>query len=212
MLPQIQSVEWRAQLQTGALHLASVDPVLAPIIERVGPCGIVPAADVFRAIVNAIVGQQISTTVARAIRGRLDALAGGEMTAERLLTLDDASLRGVGLSSAKVRYIRDLSERAADGRVKVNALPLMPDSEVLSHLIEVKGIGRWTAEMVLIFSLGRLDVLPVDDLGLRTAFRNQYGPPELPERAAIEAHGERWRPFRSIATWYLWRSLENQPL
>jgi DNA-3-methyladenine glycosylase II len=186
-------------------HLRAADPVMAQIVAAVGPCTLSPKPAGFATLVDAIVSQQISVKAADAILRRVEAAA-GELAPPALLALGHDALRASGLSNAKARYVLDLSERVADGRLDLDHLAQHDDEQIIQQLVLVKGIGRWTAEMYLIFSLGRPDVLPVDDLGLRQGVQRAYGLPELPKGPAIRAIAESWRPFRSVGTWYLWRS------
>lgn len=185
------------------------DPVLRAVIDRVGPFEASYEPDLWWSLVDAIASQQLSVKAAATIVGRVDALVpeGSRPTPADLLALPDEALRGCGLSGAKTRYVKDLAARWLDGSLEPDRLPAMPDEEVVEHLTRVKGIGRWTAEMILIFTLARPDVLPVDDLGLRVAVQRAYGLAERPGRAELTEIGEAWRPFRSAATLYLWRSL-----
>lgn len=200
----------RQRLPEGAAdHLRASDPVLASIIDRVGPFEPSHEPDLWWALVDAIVSQQISVRAAAAILERVSALGDGvgRPTPADLARASEEELRARGLSRAKVRYLQNLAARWLDGSLDPEALPSLPDEEVVRRLVQVKGIGRWTAEMVLIFCLRRPDVLPVDDLGLRTAVQRAYGLAARPDRAALVALGEPWRPFRSAATLYLWQSL-----
>jgi DNA-3-methyladenine glycosylase II len=185
-------------------HLRSVDPVLAVVIDAVGPYEFTPGAHGFRTLVNAIVSQQISVKAAAAIMGRLEALL-GEVTPARVWAAAPEGLRAVGLSGQKVRYLLDLAERASGGALDLAALPGLDDDVVIAQLTAVKGIGRWTAEIYLMFALGRPDVLPADDLGLRYAVQQFYALPVPPPPAELRRMGELWRPHRSVASWYLWR-------
>lgn len=194
---------------TARRALSRRDPVLRPLIKRVGPCTLTPQADLFAALVRSIVAQQISTRAAASISARLLAgPCGGTLTPATIVRCSDEELRGAGLSSAKMRSLRDLAERAHTGTLRLETLGQLSDEEVIEQLIPVRGIGRWTAQMLLIFALGRADVLPVDDFGLRAAVKKHYGLDELPKRERLEEVGGKWRPYRSIATWYLWRSLD----
>lgn len=166
-------------------------------------------ADPFRALTRAIVGQQLSTKAAATIWGRFAAACGGRPTPRAVARVSDAELRTVGLSGRKLGYIRDLSARVADGSLKLRSLDVMSDDEVIAALTAVKGIGRWTAEMFLIFRLQRPDVLPLGDLGILKAVQRAYGLRGLPSPERLARIGERWRPYRSIACWYLWASLDN---
>jgi DNA-3-methyladenine glycosylase II len=193
-------------------HLARRDPVLKQLIAAVGPCTLWHNPDGFAALVRSIISLQISTRAAAAIHGRLEATLGnGGVTPRRVLRLSNEALRAAGLSAAKARSLRDLAEKVHDGSVQLDALDALSDEEVIAQLIPVRGIGRWTAEMFMIFSLGRLDVLPVTDWGLRVGVQRQYGLAEPPDTALLSERGEQWRPYRSIATWYFWRSLGFVP-
>lgn len=190
------------------------DKVLAAIIKQRGACGIRTdrATDIFAGLVEAIVSQQLSARAAATIYGRLGALMpdGGALTPEALLLLPDASLRGVGLSRQKVAYVRDLSRKVVDDAVDIDGLAAMNDERVVQELTTVKGVGRWTAEMILIFRLARPDVLPVGDLGIVKAIQKAYGLKQAPDAKRMLKIGERWRPYRSVASWYLWASLDNR--
>ena len=188
--------------------LRSCDPVLAALIDRIGPIEPAHEPDLWWSLVDAIVSQQLSIKAAATILGRVAALApeGRRPTPAEILASEDDVLRACGLSRAKVTYVKDLATRWLDGSLEPERLPGMPDEEVIEHLVRVKGIGKWTAEMVLMFTLRRPDVFPVDDLGIRVAVQEAYGLEERPGRAELEALGERWRPWRSIASFYLWRS------
>ena len=189
-------------------HLSRADKVLAPIIERVGMCTLAPRTDYFPSLCQSIVNQQISTHVANVIFGRLRRLCPrGRLTPAGLLELETSALRGAGLSRQKLDYLRGLAEAFNGGNVPVRAFKNMDDEEIIQSLIPVKGIGRWTVEMFLIFVLNRTDVLPVDDLGLRKGVQRAYGKRSLPSAKMIRRIAEPWRPYRSVATWYLWRSL-----
>lgn len=193
-------------------HLMRRDPVIKEVIRAVGACTLVPnGADPFGLLVRSIVSQQISTSAARAIHGRLAAAVGDPVTPQGILQARDEILRGAGLSAGKVLSLRDLAHKVHTDEVPLGKLRRRTDEEVIEHLIPVRGIGRWTAQMFLIFCLGRLDVLPVDDLGLRVGAMRAYGLKEQPRRAELETLAEPWRPYRSIATWYFWRSLGNVP-
>jgi DNA-3-methyladenine glycosylase II len=191
------------------------DPVLAPIIKRYGACGIKTGreTDIFCGLVEAIVSQQLSTRAAATIYGRLRALMpdGGPPTPQGLLPLTDEALRGVGLSRQKTAYMRDLSRKVLDGSVRTDSLSSMSDDEIVTELTKIKGIGRWTVEMILIFRLARPDVLPVGDLGIVKAIHKAYGLRKTPDANRMQQLAERWRPYRSVASWYLWASLENKP-
>ena len=182
--------------------------MLAGIIDRVGDYRIEFRDPDFETLVKSIVYQQLSGRVANVIFGRLARAAGGKITPENILKLRPARMRAVGLSGQKTEYIRDLARHTRDGRVRFEELPELPDEEVMARLTAVKGIGVWTAHMFLIFALRRHDVLPTGDLGIRNAIRKAYGLEALPLPGEIESMAERWRPFCTVASWYLWRSLE----
>ena len=188
------------------------DPVLAAVIRKHGACGLASAqrADHFSALVRAITGQQLSTKAASTIYARLAALMPGGVTPGALSRLTDDQMRAVGMSRQKISYFRDLSEKALSGAVPLDALDALSDDEVIAALTRVKGIGRWSAEMFLMFRLHRPDVLPVDDLGIVNAVKNVYRLRKPPTAERIRKIGEGWRPYRSVASWYLWRSLDNE--
>ena len=192
--------------------LARRDPVLRDLMRRYGPCGLADSqhTDPFRALVRAIISQQLSTQAAATIARRFDALFDGKATPARVNAAPDDQLRGVGLSGQKLRYMRDLCARIEGGLLPLAALDRMDDEEVITVLTEVKGIGRWTAEMFLMFRLHRPDVLPVDDLGIVKAVQRAYRMRTLPTPKRLMRLGEEWRPYRSVACWYLWRSLERR--
>jgi len=189
-------------------HLKRRDPVLSEIIDRVGDYGIEFRDPDFETLVKSIVYQQLSGRVANVIFGRVVKAAGGKLTPESILKLRPGRMRTLGLSGQKTAYIRDLARHTRDGKVDFAQLLDLPDEAVIERLTEVKGIGVWTAHMFLIFALRRVDVLPLGDLGIRAAIRKAYGLAELPEPAEMEALAARWRPYCTVASWYLWRSLE----
>jgi len=188
------------------------DPVLAALIRKHGECGLAQAqrTDHFSALVRAITGQQLSTKAASTIYGRLVALMPEGVTPAALATLTDDQLRAVGMSRQKVSYFRDLCDKALTGVVPLDVLESLTDDEVIAALTKVKGIGRWSAEMFLMFRLHRPDVLPVDDLGIVNAVKNVYRLRKRPTADRIRKIGDAWRPYRSVASWYLWRSLDNE--
>lgn len=203
------------QLRQAEGSLARRDAVMRRLVGHYGPCAIRPHQRYFETLVKSIVSQQLSTRAAETIFTRFRQLYPGSRIpkAELLLSSTDEELRGVGLSFQKIGYIRDLAARVAEGRLRLGQLPRLSDDEVIAALTEVKGIGVWTAQMFLIFSLARLDVFPVGDLGVRKAIQQQFELPALPGPAEMEelAATRRWAPWRSVASWYLWRSLENTP-
>ncbi|MGO9258151.1 MAG: DNA-3-methyladenine glycosylase family protein [Bryobacteraceae bacterium] len=189
-------------------HLRRSDPILSEIIGRVGEYRIEFRAPEFETLVKSIVYQQLSGRVASVIFGRLARAAGGRLTPENVLKLRPSRMRRLGLSTQKTAYIRDLARHTRDGRVVFEELPDLPDHAVIERLTQVKGIGSWTVHMFLIFALRRPDVLPTGDLGIRNAIRKAYGLAELPLPAEVETLALKWRPYRTVASWYLWRSLE----
>jgi len=186
-------------------HLRRVDPYCAAVIDQVGPCQLEPMADRFGTLVRAIISQQISSKAAAAIEGRLRAIGGEPHAPVVLLGLGQEALRGVGLSGVKARYVLNLAEAVASGQAPLDAFDDWDDDAIIARLTAIKGIGRWTADMFLIFALNRPDVLPVGDLGVRAALRDRHGLAELPRPSECAALAEHWRPYRSIAIWYLWR-------
>lgn len=189
------------------------DAVLAAVIRRHGPCGLAAAqrSDHFSALVRAITGQQLSTKAAATIYARLAALMPDGVTPQALSALSDDQLRAVGMSRQKGAYFRDLCDKVLSGALPLDALEAMSDDEVIAALTQVKGIGRWSAEMFLMFRLHRPDVLPVGDLGIVNAVKSVYRLRKTPTPDRIRRMGEAWRPYRSVASWYLWRSLDNEP-
>ncbi len=186
--------------------------MLARLVAAHGPCTLTPEPDLFGTLVDSIVSQQLSVKAAATIVGRLAAaLPGGRLTPAGILATPDETLRAAGLSGAKTRYVRDLAQHVAAGTLDLAHLAAQPDEDAVAALVAVRGIGRWTAEMFLIFACNRPDILPVDDLGFRRAVQIQYNLPDLPPPATLPPRAEPWRPYRSIATWYLWRSLHNTP-
>jgi DNA-3-methyladenine glycosylase II len=189
----------------GTAYLSGIDPVMREAIEFVGPCTLNPDPNLFEALVDAIISQQISVKAADAIMARVRAvLPDGKVTPENLLSLDFDHLRSLGLSTPKANYIRNLVEHAVSGQLELEKLAELDDEEIIRQLTAVKGIGRWTAEMCLIFTFGRPDVLPVDDLGFVEGIRLVYQLPARPTKQEIRERGELWRPYRTFATWYMW--------
>lgn len=194
-----------AVIEAATAYLSDIDPVMARVIKLVGPCTLSVSPDIFEALVDAIVSQQISVKAADAIMARVRAaLPGAVVTPETVGTLDQDALRSLGLSTPKARYVRNLVEHIASGELDLAHLPELDDETVISQLVAVKGIGRWTSEMILIFSLGRPDVLPVDDLGFLEGVREAYELPARPTPKEMRVRGELWRPYRTFATWYMW--------
>jgi DNA-3-methyladenine glycosylase II len=191
-------------------HLRRVDPHLRAIIDRIGPCRLEPHRDRFAALVRSIISQQISTKAATTINQRLTAIGGDPHQPARLLELGQDNLRSAGLSGAKARYVLNLAEAVASGQVPLDEFDdSWDDAAITESLTSVKGIGVWTAEMFLIFVLNRPDILPVSDLGVRAGIRDRHGLAELPAPRDCHALAELWRPYRSIASWYLWKGADT---
>jgi DNA-3-methyladenine glycosylase II len=203
----------KADYSAAVRHLRKVDPKLGVIIKRVGACGLHSAAprDPFEALTMSIASQQLSTKAAATIFGRFCDLFPPDRRPrpERVMTLTDDQIRGVGFSRPKVAFIKDLAAHVLDGRLDLPGLKKHPDEEVMRQLVAVKGIGRWTAEIFLMFRLGRPDILPADDLGLMSAAHRIYGLRKRPTPEQLRRRGEAWRPYRSVAAWYLWASLSE---
>jgi DNA-3-methyladenine glycosylase II len=200
-------------------RLRAADPVLSELIDAVGPLGDPRAArpdldDHYGALLRAIVGQQLSVSAARSIYGRvLERFGGRTPTPQEILADEPEELRAAaGLSRAKVSYLRSLAEHVICGELELERLDQLPDEQVLAELVAVKGVGMWTAQIFLMFQLERPDVLPVGDLGIRRAIERAYGLDELPDPETMEGIAEPWRPDRTLASRYLWRSLQNAPI
>jgi DNA-3-methyladenine glycosylase II len=200
-------------------HLRAADPVLRELIDRIGTDSLgerrtATPSDHYGALVRTIVGQQLSTYAARAIFTRLTARFGGRApTPEEILADDPDELRtAAGLSHAKVRYLRSLAEHVLDGSLALDQLGELPDEEVTARLTAISGIGPWSSDIFLMFHLQRQDVLPVGDLGIRKAFQAVYGLAELPDAAEMERIAESWRPYRTVASLFLWRALSATPV
>jgi DNA-3-methyladenine glycosylase II len=195
-----------------AAALAANDPVLSTLVEHYGPPrfgGRTRASDRFAVLARAICYQQLAGKAASTIHGRFVAAVGGEVTPARVLATPAEALRGAGLSAAKAAAITDLAQKVADGQVSLERIGRLGDEEVVDHLVQVRGIGRWTAEMFLLGTLGRLDVWPVGDYGVRAGFASAWGLPEIPTPAALLDLGEVFRPYRSVVAWYCWRVVDN---
>ena len=198
-------------------HLRDADETMAGLVDRYGELDLEARrrgrpADAYGALLRSIVGQQLSTKAARSIFNRLiDLFDGRTPTPQELLDADPEAVRGIGLSRSKVAYLRSLAEHVISGELELDRLGELSDERISAELTAVKGLGQWTADMFLIFHLGRPDVLPVGDLGVRRAVERLYGFERLPSAEEMEALGERWRPYRSAASLYLWRSLDNTP-
>ena len=196
-------------IKAARLHLQKNDPVFKPLLKSVGPFTAKTRRDRFGTLVNSILAQQISVAAAQTIQERLaDAIAPDKICPVTIKQFDVDSLREFGISHQKASYVLDLAEKIQGGVVDLQAIHRKNDEAVIDEMTQVKGIGRWTAQMFLMFSLGRLDVLPVDDLGLKNAIRVQYQLNDLPDKIQMERIAESWRPYSTIACWYLWQSLE----
>jgi DNA-3-methyladenine glycosylase II len=219
-------------MRKAVAHLKKSDPVLGKIIERIGPCRMQFGPPEFHSLAEAIIYQQLNGKAAETIFNRFAALAGEPLTPEGILKLNDAQMRGVGLSKQKSSYLKDLAAKTASGLLDFTRLHELSDEEVIEHLTQVKGIGVWTAQMFLMFSLKRENVLPTGDFGVRMAmFRHYLDVPrtkaskrraaagngrkpkiKLPTPEQMEKIAERWKPYRSVACWYLWKSLDTKTL
>ena len=188
-------------------HLKKSDPVLAAIIEKIGPCRMQFGEPTFHSLAEAILYQQLNGKAAVTIFNRFTTLAGDPVTPQGILKLSDAEMRGVGLSKQKTSYLRDLSEKSKAGLLEFERLPELTEHEVIEHLTQVKGIGVWTARMFLIFTLRRPDILPTGDYGVQ-AIKKHYRKRRWPKPAVMEKIAKPWSPYRSIACWYLWKSLD----
>jgi DNA-3-methyladenine glycosylase II len=189
-------------------HLKKSDPILRAIIERVGACRMEFGEPVFHSLAEAIVYQQLNGKAAVTIFKRFTDLAGDPVTAEGIAKLTAEQMRSAGLSKQKSSYLRDMAERAMRGELDFTRLPEMTDEEVIEHLTQVKGVGVWTAHMFLMFTLKRQNILPTGDFGIRMAIKKHYNKRKLPRPVHMEKTAKAWEPYRSIACWYLWRSLD----
>jgi DNA-3-methyladenine glycosylase II len=198
--------ELAARYRAAERHLCAAHPELAKVIAVVGPCTLRPNPDLFHILTQTVIAQQISTKAAQSIGRRFEDILGGKRTAKAVLARSDDELRSAGLSAAKLKSIRAIAGRVADGTLNLKKLAKMADDEVSALLRSIPGLGPWSVQMVMIFGLGRLDVLPVGDLGFRFGVRDWFGMKEAPTIAEMESLSEPWRPYRTIATWYFWRS------
>lgn len=201
----------KKKLQAALEYLSQQDLVLAEIIARVGPCTITLQKNYYQALVNSIIAQQISVSASRSIRNKFMELIDQNLEPESVLPYSILQLRSAGLSIQKATYIHDLSLKFAQNKAVYNHLGRFSDEEVIKKLTDVKGIGVWTAQMFLIFSLGRLDVLPLDDVGFRNAVHLHYNIKSIPSKKRLERLAEKWKPYRSVAVWYLWQAVDKQP-
>jgi DNA-3-methyladenine glycosylase II len=198
----------RTSLSAAAGEVARRDKVMAQLMERTGPFRLPkPTKDHFAALAESILYQQLAGAAAATIHRRFVALFDGDLSPEAVLALPEDRLRGAGLSGAKAASIRDLAAKVADGTVPLEHIGRLSDEQIITRLSVVRGIGRWTAEMFLIFQLRRLDVWPVDDYGVRKGYSLAYGLPELLTPRQLEGEGERFRPYRTVAAWYCWRAV-----
>lgn len=198
------------QVRIAVRHLRKCDPVMREIIDRVGPCTLKLKRDRFALLAWSILSQQISTAAARTIRGRVEALvAPNRIAPDSLLGLTVEELRGAGVSARKAEYLHDLAQKASDGSIRLHLVGRMSNEEIIAELTQVRGIGRWTVEMLLMFSLGRLDVFPVNDLSLRNAVAASYPVSNHPNKDELLEVAARWSPYQTVASWYCWRIIED---
>jgi DNA-3-methyladenine glycosylase II len=197
-------------LKKARTHLMRKDDVLKQLIKATGPCTLRSETDHFAILTRSIISQQISTKAALAIGNRLLASV-KRFRPKNILAATDESMRAAGLSMSKVLSLRDLAAKCADGTINLKKLPTMADADIIEALVKVRGIGPWTADMFLIFSLGRLDILPLGDYGLRAGLQRHYALDALPNKAAMIEMTAAWQPYRSIGTWYIWRSFGFVP-
>lgn len=196
-------------MELATLHLKSADPILAGIIERVGEYQLTARAPTFETLARSIAFQQLNGKAARTIFDRLRKAVGRRFTASAFLKLSAEELRACGLSRQKIASLTDLAESVARRRISFRQLPALPDDEIITVLSQVRGVGVWTAQMFLIFALERPNVMPLGDLGIRSAVRKAYGLADLPSPAELAKLSEKWHPYCSVASWYLWRSLDG---
>ena len=199
-------------MRKAVVHLKKSDPVLRAIIERVGPCRMEFGPPEFHSLAEAIIYQQLNGKAAVTIFKRFAALAGEPLTPEGILKLTPEQMRAVGLSKQKSSYLFDMAERAQRGELDFTKLPNLSDEEVIKHLTQVKGVGVWTAHMFLMFTLRRPDVLPTGDYGVQAAIKKHYRKRKWPKPKDMEKIARPWSPYRSVACWYLWRSLDVKTL
>lgn len=205
-------MEFQTQLRKAEKQLAKNDPQMAALVEKHGQCSIKPHGRHYGELLDSIISQQLSVKAATTIYKRVVDLFGGKTpTPKQLINADTEKLRACGVSYAKVAYMKDLAQHIMDGRLDMKHISTLPNDQLIQQLTAVKGIGDWSAHMYMIFCLGRLDVLPVGDLGVRKASMLVYGLPELPKKDQLELLSKKhhWSPYESVAAWYLWRSLKN---
>ncbi|HVV66983.1 MAG TPA: DNA-3-methyladenine glycosylase [Candidatus Saccharimonadales bacterium] len=202
------------ELKKAAKYLSEHDPVLAPVIKNAGLATFNPHDDYYGALVNSIIGQQLSVKAAASIKRRFQDLFDGKLpTPKEILEKSEDELRGAGLSRPKIKYISDLAQHIIDGKINFKKLNTLSNEEIVAELTDVKGLGEWTAHMFLMFCMGRLDVLAHGDLGIRNGIRRLYNLAELPSPDAVDeiALANNWHPYESVACWYVWHSLDNEP-
>lgn len=205
---------WAEDLQQGAEHLASVDPIIAAVITNAPLPGFLPHKNYYQELVESIISQQLSVKAAASILKRFKELFVADFpTPEDILTQEIETYRAVGLSRQKASYIRDLAEKVIDGTVKFDHLDTLSNEEVIEELTQIKGVGIWTVHMFLMFCMGRFDVLPTGDLGIRNGIQKLYSLKERPGDEEIKniAKKNKWHPYETIASWYVWHSLDNKP-
>ncbi len=206
---------WDHSINQAIRQLSDNDPVMGRLIEQYPRCTLQPHNDYYGALLDAIIGQQLSEKAGAAIVGRFKELFDDSFPApQQIIETDTEAIRGIGVSYAKVRCMKDLAQHIIDGRLDLENIATLPNETAIEQLVSVKGIGEWTAHMFLIFCVGELDILPVGDLGIRKAMMKQYDLSELPDRTTMEllTSSKHWHPYESVAAWYLWRSLDNQQL
>lgn len=190
-------------------HLKKSDPVMAAIIQRVGPCEWVPRKPTFETLVRSITFQQLHGKAAATIFGRLKAAVGPRFSATAVLRLSEAELRACGLSRQKIASITSLAEHVVRRKIQFAKLPAMPDEQIIETLCQVRGVGVWTVQMFLMFALQRPNIMPLGDFGIRNAVRQAYGLEDMPKPAELAALSLKWHPYCTTASWYLWRSLDT---
>ena len=211
-MTKIASLADARHFKAGFAHIRKNDRKLRPILDSRGVLKFKPRGEPFESLVESILSQQLAGSAADAIIKKVRALfPDGVLLAERIHVVDERKLRGAGVSPQKLTYLKDLSLRVVESRLDLSSLSSLPDEEIIRILDEVRGIGPWTVHMFLIFTLGRPNVLPVDDYGIRTSVQRVYGLEELPKRAAIEKLAESWQPYSTVASLYLWHSKDNDP-
>lgn len=205
--------DWSQSLHDAQQHLIERDPIIAELHARFGDCRIAPHTNYYGQLVGAIIGQQLSEKAGATIYKRFLTLFDSRLpTPEQIIAVDTEAVRVIGCSYNKVAYMKDLAEHIVDGRLDLDHIASLPNDQVVQQLTAVKGIGEWSAHMFMMFSLGRLDILATGDLGVRKAMMLHYGLPELPKPAEMTqlAAKNNWPPYQSVASWYMWQSLDNQ--